>query len=192
MVAWIELAAFIVVLVVLTPLLGGYMAAVFSGQRTFAHPVLAPLETAVYRGCRIDPSREMRPTAYLMAVVIFSAVSAAALFLLLLVQQSLPLNPQHFANVSPLLALNVAIRFATTTNWQAYSGESTLSYLAQMAGLAWQNFVAAAAGLAVAIAVIRGLTRSAATTIGNFWVDLTRSLLYVLLPIRSARCCSFG
>lgn len=183
MAAWVELTAFIIVLVALTPPLGSYMTAVFTGRRTFAHRVLAPLEAAVYRVCRIDPSREMVWTAYLMAVVVFTGVSAAALFLLLLAQQALPLNPQHFANLSPLLALNVAISFATTTNWQAYSGESTLSYLAQMAGLAWQNFIAAAAGLAVAIAVIRGFTRSAATTIGNFWVDLTRSLLYVLLPI---------
>ncbi|HEV3087909.1 MAG TPA: potassium-transporting ATPase subunit KdpA [Candidatus Elarobacter sp.] len=183
MIAWIELAAFVVVLTALTPPLGGYMEAVFSGRRTVAHRVLAPLESTVYRLCRIDPEREMRWTTYLAALVAFTAVSTAALFLLLVTQQWLPLNPQHFANLPPLLALNVAISFATTTNWQAYSGESTLGYLAQMSGLAWQNFVAAAAGLAVAIAAIRGFTRSGATTIGNFWADLTRSLVYVLLPI---------
>jgi K+-transporting ATPase ATPase A chain len=182
-IAWIELAAFVVVLTALTPPLGGYMEAVFSGRRTVAHRVLAPLESTVYRLCRIDPEREMRWTTYLAALVAFTAVSTAALFLLLVTQQWLPLNPQHFANLPPLLALNVAISFATTTNWQAYSGESTLGYLAQMSGLAWQNFVAAAAGLAVAIAAIRGFTRSGATTIGNFWADLTRSLVYVLLPI---------
>jgi K+-transporting ATPase ATPase A chain len=183
MFAWIEMAALVAVLTMLTPALGGYMAAVFTGRRTFAHHVLEPLETLVYRACRIDPAREMSWKIYLGAVAVFTAVSAATLFLLLVMQAALPLNFQHVPNLTPLLALNVAVSFATTTNWQAYSGETALGYLAQMAGLAWQNFVAAAVGLAVAIAAIRGFTRSRETTIGNFWVDLTRSLLYVLLPL---------
>jgi K+-transporting ATPase ATPase A chain len=183
MAAWSELVAFVVVLTAVTPLLGGYMAAVFEGPPTGVRRGLGGIEAAIYRWCRIDPTHEMQWKTYLAAVVAFTAVSGAALGLLLLAQAVLPLNPQHFAGLSPLLAFNVAVSFATTTNWQAYSGESTLGYLAQMAGLAWQNFVAAAVGLAVAIAVIRGFTRSSATTLGNFWVDLTRSLLYVLLPL---------
>jgi K+-transporting ATPase ATPase A chain len=181
--AWYELVGFVVVLVLLTPLLGGYIAAVFEGPPTGVRRALGGVEGAVYRLCRIDPAYEMRWTTYLGTLIAFTVVSAAALFVLLIFQGALPLNPQHFAGLPPLLAFNVAVSFATTTNWQAYSGESTLGYLAQMAGLAWQNFVAAAVGLAVAIAVIRGFTRSSATTLGNFWVDLTRSLLYVLLPL---------
>jgi K+-transporting ATPase ATPase A chain len=181
--AWIELAAFVAVLTAVTPLLGGYMAAVFEGPPTGVRRALGGVEASIYRLCRIDPAHEMKWKTYLAAVVTFTVVSGAALGVLLLAQAVLPFNPQHFKSLSPLLAFNVAVSFATTTNWQAYSGESTLGYLAQMAGLAWQNFVAAAAGLAVAIAVIRGFTRSSATTLGNFWVDLTRSLLYVLLPL---------
>lgn len=181
--AWGELGFFVVVLTLLTPYLGGYLAAVFGDAPHVVRRTLGALETGIYRACRIDPAQEMSWTAYLSAVVIFTAVSMAALFGLLSTQQWLPLNPQHVANLPPLLAFNVAASFATTTNWQAYSGESALSYLAQMAGLAWQNFVAAGIGLAVAIAAIRGFTRSSARTLGNFWVDLTRSWLYVLLPI---------
>jgi K+-transporting ATPase ATPase A chain len=183
MAAWFELVALVVVLTAVTPLLGGYMATVFEGPPTGVRRALGGIEAAIYRWCRIDPTHEMQWKTYLAAVVAFTVVSAGALGVLLLSQALLPLNPQHFAGLSPLLAFNVAVSFATTTNWQAYSGESTLGYLAQMAGLAWQNFVAAAVGLAVAIAVIRGFTRSSATTLGNFWVDLTRSLLYVLLPL---------
>jgi K+-transporting ATPase ATPase A chain len=183
MYAWIELAALAVVLTALTPLLGGYMAGVFEGPPAGARRILGPAEALVYRLCAVDPSREMRWTTYLAAAVAFTVVSGAALFVLLIAQAGLPLNPQHFPNLAPVLAFNVAVSFATTTNWQAYSGESALGYLAQMAGLAWQNFVAAGVGLAVAIAAIRGFTRSTTDTLGNFWVDLTRSLLYVLLPL---------
>lgn len=158
--AWLELGLFVLVLTAVTPLLGRYLAAVFGDG---PHPVrrrLEGVERAIYRVCRIDPAREMTWTGYLAAVLTFTAVTIVALFALLACQQWLPLNPQRFPNVAPLLALYVAVSFATTTNWQAYSGESTLGYLAQMAGLAWQNFVAAAIGLAVAIAAIRGSTRS--------------------------------
>ena len=181
--AWLELAAFVLVLTLVTPFLGGYLAAVFTGGRHPLGRAFGPLETAVYRVCRIDRTSEMSWKTYLAAVVTFTFVSIAALFALLCTQQWLPLNPQHFPNLPPLLALNVAVSFGTTTNWQAFSGESTLSYLSQMMGLAWQNFVAAALGLAVLIAAVRGFTRTSARTLGNFWVDLTRSWLYVLLPI---------
>jgi len=182
MTAWRELLAFLVVLTVLTPLLGGYMAAVFEDATSPLRRFAAPLERLVYRACGIDERVEMNWREYLAAAAIFSGVSALALMLILMIQHVLPLNPQRFANLAPLLALNVAISFITTTNWQAYAGESTLGYLSQML-LGWQNFVAAAVGLAVAIAAIRGFTRSNQTTLGNFWVDLTRSLLYVLLPL---------
>jgi K+-transporting ATPase ATPase A chain len=180
--AWTEFGAFAVVLTFVTPYLGGYLARVLGGEPGAAR-LLAPIETVIYRACRIDPAREMSWLNYLGAVVTFTAVSMAALFVLLCTQQRLPLNPQHFANVPPLLAFNIAASFATTTNWQAYSGESTLGYLAQMAGLAWQNFIASAVGLAVLLAALRGFMRSSGRTLGNFWVDLTRSWLYVLLPI---------
>jgi K+-transporting ATPase ATPase A chain len=181
--AWLELSIFVLVLTFLTPMLGRYLALVFGRDASPLRGFPGALESGIYRVCRIDPAHEMSWTAYLSAVVVFTAVSMAALFALLCTQQWLPLNPQHFPNLAPLLALNVAVSFGTTTNWQAYAGEGTLGYLAQMAGLAWQNFVAAAIGLAVAVAVIRGFVRSAKGTLGNFWVDLTRAWLYVLLPI---------
>ena len=174
MAAWLELVVFLGVLTLVTPALGGYMAAVFEGPDPAARRIGGRFERLVYRMCRIDEQHEMGWREYLAAAVIFSGVSALALLLILLVQFALPLNPQHFASLPPLLALNVAISFMTTTNWQAYSGESALSYLSQMS-LGWQNFVAAAVGLAVAIAAIRGFTRSSHATLGNFWVDLTRS-----------------
>jgi K+-transporting ATPase ATPase A chain len=184
--AWSELAVFVVLITAITPALGGYMAAIFAGT---PHPVArigAPIERLIFRVCRIDATREMTWSTYLAAVVAFTLVTTLALFAMLVTQAWLPLNPQHVPNLPPLLALNVAVSFATTTNWQAYSGETALSYLVQMAGLAWQNFLAAAVGIAVAIAAIRGFTRSSLTTIGNFWSDLTRSLLYVLLPLAFA------
>lgn len=183
MYGWVEIALLLLILTFFTPRLGGYMAAVFEGEPHIARAVLGPLERLVYRSCRIDPEVEMGWKTYVRAVVTFTGVSTVALFALLLVQHWLPLNPELAPNLSPLLALNVAISFATTTNWQAYSGETALGYLAQMAGLAWQNFVAAAVGLAVVIAAIRGFTRSCGATLGNFWCDLTRSLIYVLLPL---------
>jgi K+-transporting ATPase ATPase A chain len=185
MAAWIELAVFLAVLTLLTPALGGYMAAVFEGEPNAARRIVGPCERLFYKACRIDEHHEMNWREYLFAAVVFSAVSALALFLVLIVQRVLPLDPQGFANLSPWLALNVAISFMTTTDWQAYAGESALGYLAQML-LGWQNFVAAAVGLAVAIAAIRGFRRSEAGTLGNFWVDLTRSWLYVLLPLSIA------
>ena len=135
--AWLELGVLAGVLTLITPALGGYMARVFVSGRTWPQRLLGPLETAIYRLCRIDPDSEMPWTAYLAAVVTFTAVSMAGLFVLLITQQWLPLNPQHFGNLSPLLAFNVAVSFGTTTNWQAYAGEGTLGYLAQMTGLAW-------------------------------------------------------
>ncbi len=185
MAAWTECAVFLIVLTLITPLLGGYMATIFEGAPCSARRVFGPVERSIYRACRIDEAAEMTWLEYLVAALIFSGVSALALWLAVAAQKLLPLNPQAFDNLRPLLALNVAMSFMTTTDWQAYAGETALSYLSQML-LGWQNFVAPAVGLAVAIAALRGFTRSGATTLGNFWVDLTRAWLYVLLPMSIA------
>jgi K+-transporting ATPase ATPase A chain len=179
---WLQAALLFALVVALTKPLGIYLARVFSGERTILSPVFAGVESGFYRVLRIDPKREMSATSYLLALFAFSAVGLAYLYVLLRTQKYLPLNPQGFDNLTPDNAWNAAVSFLTNTNWQFYSGESTMSYLSQMAGLGWHNFVSAAAGLAVAIAVIRGVTRTDRTTLGNFWVDMTRALLYVLVP----------
>ena len=180
---WLQAALFFALVALCTRPLGIYLARVFSGERTLLSPILGRIENAFYRVLRIDPEREMSATSYMLALFAFSAVGLAYLYVLLRTQKFLPLNPQGFDNLTPDNAWNAAVSFLTNTNWQFYSGESTMSYLSQMAGLGWHNFVSAAAGLAVAIAVIRGFTRTDRTTLGNFWVDLTRSLLYVLVPL---------
>src|SRR6266508_499197 len=167
----------------LTPPLGAFIARVMSGQRTFLHPVLGPVERLVYRGLRLQPDREQAWTGYARSLLVFSLASVAGLYLLQRLQGLLPVNPDGFGAVDPYLALNTAVSFVTNTNWQNYLGEQTMSHLTQMAGLAVQNFVSAGVGLAVAIALIRGITRRRAATIGNFWVDLTRGVLFVLLPL---------
>jgi K+-transporting ATPase ATPase A chain len=179
---WLQAAIYFIVLCALTKPIGVYLARVFSGERTWLSPVFAPVENVLYRTARIDPKREMSATSYLFALFAFSAVGLLWLYLVLRTQKFLPFNPQGFDNLTPDNAWNDAVSFLTNTNWQFYSGESTMSYFSQMAGLAWHNFVSAGAGLAVAIAVIRGVTRTDIKAVGNFWVDMTRSLLYVLVP----------
>ncbi len=179
----VQLVLFFGLLIALTPLLGGFMARVFEGQRTFLTGLLGPIEKLAYKLGGVDPMEEMSWKRYLWAVLIFNLVGFLSLFALLMAQGALPLNPQHFPGLSWHLAFNTAMSFVTNTNWQAYSGESTMSYFSQMAGLAVHNFLSAATGIAVMLAVIRGLQRASAKTIGNFWVDLTRSTLYVLLPL---------
>jgi potassium-transporting ATPase potassium-binding subunit len=180
---WLQALAFLALVIALAGPLGAYMARVFAGERTFLTPVMGPCERLVFRVCGIRPEREMSAGAYLFAVLAFSIVGLLYLYVLLRTQKWLPLNPQGFDNLTPDNAWNVAVSFATNTNWQFYSGESTMSYLSQMAGLAWHNFVSGATGIAIAIAVIRGFCRTDKTTVGNFWVDTTRALLYVLLPV---------
>ncbi len=182
-VGWLQAALVFALVCALVKPLGAYMARVFSGERVFLSPVLAPVERGLYRLCRINAEREMGWKTYAFAVVAFSLVSLIYLYVLLRVQAFLPLNPQGFGNLAPDLAWNTAVSFMTNTNWQFYSGESTMSYLSQMAGLGWHMFVSAAAAIAIAIALMRALARRSGTTIGNFWVDLTRTVLYVLLPI---------
>lgn len=171
------------VIVVATPVLGGYMAKVFQGERTWLSPGLRPLETFIYKICGINESSEMNWKQYSIALLFFNLIGLAFVMLLMMSQQVLPLNPQGFANTSWHLAFNTAVSFMTNTNWQAYSGEGTLSYLTQMLGLGVQNFVSAATGFAVFLAFTRGIARKQVTGLGNFWVDLTRSTVHVLLPL---------
>jgi potassium-transporting ATPase potassium-binding subunit len=182
--AWLNAAVFMVVLLSLAGPLARYMQAVFEGRIRWR------FETAIYRWCRVDAQSEMSWVEYTLAALALSLVSIAVAYLIMRTQQwhGPFFNPQHFPSVDPWIAWNTAVSFVTTTDWQFYSGENTMSYLSQMAGLAWLNFVAGAIGLAAGIAMIRGFSRSAANAIGNFWVDFTRSLLYVLAPL----CIAFG
>ena len=180
---WFQIGLFLLVILLITKPLGVYMARVFNGERTFLDPVMRPVEQLLYRLTGVNEEHEMRWTEYAIAMLLFSAVSMVVLYLLQRMQAWLPWNPQHLANVPPDLAFNTAASFTTNTNWQAYTPETTMSYLTQMAGLAYHNFMSAAAGVAMAIAVIRGITRRERETIGNFWVDLTRCTLWVLLPV---------
>ena len=181
--ALIQVGLFSIVVTAISVPLGLYMARVFSAQRTFLDPVLRPIERAIYRICGVHPDAEQGWVEYTVAMLLFSAVGMVLLYGMERLQYYLPLNPQKFGAVAPDLAFNTAASFTTNTNWQAYGGESTMSYFTQMAGLAFHNFVSAGAGIAVAIAVIRGFVRRSGKTLGNFWVDLTRVTLWVLLPI---------
>jgi K+-transporting ATPase ATPase A chain len=183
---WLQLLIYLVALAALTPPLGTFMTRVFAGEKTWLTPVVRPLERLIYRCCRVDEKAEQHWTEYGVAMLVFSAVSMLVLYGCERLQAFLPANPQHFGGVEPALAFNTAASFTTNTNWQNYSGESAMSYLTQMAGLAFHNFASAATGIALAIAFIRGVARRESRTIGNFWVDLTRSCLYLLLPLSLA------
>jgi K+-transporting ATPase ATPase A chain len=180
---WLQILFFLLAVFLVTPVLGGFMSRVFTRQRTWLDPVLRPLERLIYRVTGVDESREMRWTEYAVALLLFSVVSMVVLYAMQRLQSVLPWNPQGFAGVPPDLAFNTAASFTTNTNWQAYSGETTMSYFTQMAGLAYHNFVSAAIGISVAIAFIRGIAQKEKDTIGNFWVDMVRASLWVLLPI---------
>jgi K+-transporting ATPase ATPase A chain len=180
---WLQIGVYVLAILAVTPLLGRFMTRVFTRERTWLDPVLRPLERLIYRVTGVDESREMRWTEYAVAMLLFSVVSTVVLYMLQRLQQWLPWNPQQFGAVPPVLAFNTAASFTTNTNWQAYAGESTMSYLTQMAGLAYHNFVSAAVGIALAIAFIRGIAQKEKDTIGNFWVDMVRCTLWVLLPI---------
>jgi K+-transporting ATPase ATPase A chain len=181
--AVIQVGIFSILVTLISVPLGLYMARVFAGERTFLDPALRPVERAIYRVCGVHPGTEQDWIEYAIAMLLFSAVGMLLLYGMERLQYYLPLNPQKFGAVAPDLAFNTAASFTTNTNWQAYGGESTMSYFTQMAGLAFHNFVSAAAGIAIAIAVIRGFVRRSSKTLGNFWVDLTRVTLWVLLPI---------
>src|SRR5438270_7720862 len=180
---WFQIALFLALILAVTKPLGVFMARVFSREKTFLDPVLRPIERLIYRLTGVDEQHEMRWTEYAIAMLLFSAVSMLVLYAMQRLQGVLPFNPQKLPAVSPAhLAFNTAASFTTNTNWQAYSGENPMSYFTQMAGLAYHNFVSAAVGIALAIAFIRGIARRQVQTIGNFWVDLVRCSLWLLLP----------
>ncbi len=180
---WFQIAMFLALILAVTKPMGVFLTHVFNRERTFMDPVLRPIERLLYRLTGVDEDHEMRWTEYAFAMLLFSVVSMLLLYVIQRLQGFLPFNPQKFAAVSPAhLAFNTAASFTTNTNWQSYSGESTMSYFTQMAGLAYHNFISAATGIALAIAFIRGIARRQMKTIGNFWVDMTRSCLWVLLP----------
>ncbi|MGA9851811.1 MAG: potassium-transporting ATPase subunit KdpA [Gammaproteobacteria bacterium] len=180
---WLQIGIYLLVLLALVKPLGWYMARVYEGRLTFINRFGIPLERLIYRICGVRADTEMRWTQYAVALLVFNFLGFLAVYALQRFQAHLPLNPQHFTAVAPDSSFNTAISFVTNTNWQDYSGETTMSYLTQMLGLAVQNFLSAATGLCIAIALIRGFARYTMQTIGNFWVDLTRSTLYILLPL---------
>ena len=180
---WVQIALFSVIIIAITRPLGGYMTRVFAGERTLLWPVLRPVERAVYWCCGVDENEEQHWLTYAVAILFFSVAGFGSLYALQRLQWYLPFNPQGQTGVAPDLAFNTSVSFVTNTNWQAYGGETTMGYLVQMAGLTVHNFVSAATGIAMALPLIRGFVRREAKTIGNFWVDLTRCTLYILLPI---------
>jgi potassium-transporting ATPase potassium-binding subunit len=180
---WAQLIALIVVLGVTAPLLGRYIANVYTGTPSRLDRVFGPVERLIYRACRIDPEREQRWNIYALSLLAFSVVGFFLLYLIQRIQNGLPFNPTDMVNVQPALAFNTAVSFVTNTNWQSYAGESTMSHLTQMVGLTVQQFVSAAVGMAAMAALIRGLARAGQRTIGNFWVDLVRTTFRILLPL---------
>jgi potassium-transporting ATPase potassium-binding subunit len=180
---WLQIAIYCVLVGLFVKPFGAFMASVFTGQRTFLSPTLRPVESGIYQLCGVDETDEQHWTSYVVAMLAFSVAGFVTLYAVMRLQNLLPFNPQGQAAVSPDLAFNTAVSFITNTNWQAYGGESTMSYFTQMVGLTVHNFVSAATGIALAIALIRGFARRSVRTLGNFWVDLTRATLYVMLPI---------
>src|SRR6478672_8735497 len=179
---WLQILVLLLFVFLVTKPVGIFMARVFNREKTFMDPVLRPIERLLYRVTGVDENHEMRWTEYAVAMLLFSVVSMLVLYLMQRAQAFLPFNPQKVHGVVPALAFNTAASFTTNTNWQNYAGEAAMSYFTQMAGLAYHNFVSAAVGIAIAIAFIRGIARREVETIGNFWVDLVRSCLWVLLP----------
>ena len=180
---WFQILFYLALILLITKPLGVFMMKVFNRDKTFLDPALRPCERLIYRLTGVDDQHEMRWTEYTIAMLLFSGVSMALLYLIERVQLWLPLNPQKFANVPPALAWGTAASFTTNTNWQAYSGETTMSYLTQMMALAYHNFASASVGIVLAIVVIRGIARRETEKLGNFWVDVTRCLLWLLLPV---------
>ncbi|MBA1158369.1 potassium-transporting ATPase subunit KdpA [Microvirga mediterraneensis] len=180
---WLQIAIILAAVLLAAVPLGAFMAKVYAGKRTVLSPVLVPVERGFYVLAGVDPAREQGWRSYALAMLLFNAAGFALLYAILRLQGFLPFNPQGFGALSPDLAFNTAVSFVTNTNWQSYGGETTMSHFSQMAGLTVQNFLSAATGLALAMALVRGFARSKASTVGNFWVDMTRSTLYVLLPL---------
>jgi len=180
---WLQIAIYALLILAVTKPLGVYMARIFEGERTFLSPILGPIERAIYAVCGVNEREEQHWVTYTVAMLFFSIAGFVSLYALQRLQNVLPFNPQGMSAVSADSSFNTAVSFVTNTNWQGYGGESTMSYLVQMAGLTVHNFVSAATGIALAIALVRGFARRSAQTVGNFWVDLTRCTLYILLPM---------
>jgi K+-transporting ATPase ATPase A chain len=180
---WTQILLYCAIVVAITPVLGGYMTRVFSGDRTFLSPILRPIEVAIYKMAGVNEHGEQHAVTYTIGMLLFHAGGLLILYVLMRVQAALPFNPAEQSAVAPDLSFNTAVSFITNTNWQNYGGESTMSYLVQMLGLTHQNYLSAATGIVLAVALIRGFARHSVRTIGNFWVDVTRCTLYVLLPI---------
>jgi K+-transporting ATPase ATPase A chain len=179
----LQVLIYLIIILLLTKPIGLYMTKVFAGERTWLSPVVVPTERLFYRLCGINPEEEQNWVGYVIAMLVFSVAGMLLLYLIERTQQWLPFNPQGFGPVEPQLAFNTAASFTTNTNWQNYAGEQTMSYLTQMTGLVFHQFASAATGIVLAVALTRGLARRSAQTLGNFWVDLTRSILYILLPL---------
>ena len=182
-IGWIQILLYCAIIVAITPVLGGYMTRVFNGERTFLSPVLRPVEAAIYWAGGVDEKREQTWLMYVIGMLLFHVGGFLILYFLMRLQAMLPFNPAEQTAVAPDLAFNTAVSFITNTNWQNYGGEGTMSYLTQMLGLTHQNFLSAATGIVLALVLIRGFARASVKTIGNFWVDITRCTLYVLIPI---------
>jgi potassium-transporting ATPase potassium-binding subunit len=179
----LQVLIYLFLVLLITKPLGLYMFKVFNGERTWLSPVVVPIERLFYRLCGINPEEEQKWTGYVIAMLVFSVAGMLLTYLILRTQQWLPFNPQGLPNVEPQLAFNTAASFTTNTNWQNYAGETTMSYFSQMVALVFHQFASAATGVVLAVALVRGLARRSAQTLGNFWVDFTRSILYILLPI---------
>ena len=182
-IGWVQILLYCAIIVAITPALGAYMTNVFSGERTFLWPILRPVESAIYRIAGVDERQEQHAVTYTVGMLIFHVGGFVILYVLMRVQQVLPFNPAEQSAVAADLSFNTAASFITNTNWQNYGGESTMSYLVQMLGLTHQNYLSAATGIALAVALIRGFARHSVRTVGNFWVDVTRTTLYLLIPI---------
>ncbi len=182
-IGWIQILLYCAIIIAITPVLGGYMTRVFNGERTLLSPILHPIEVAIYKIAGVDERREQSWLIYAVGMLLFHVGGFLILYLMMRLQAGLPFNPAEQSAVSEDLSFNTAMSFITNTNWQNYGGESTMSYLVQMLGLTHQNFLSAATGIVLAIALIRGFARHSVQTVGNFWVDMTRCTLYVLIPI---------
>jgi len=182
-IGWVQIAFYCAIIVAITPALGAYMTRVFNGEPTFLSPILRPIEIGLYKIAGVDERREQHAVTYTVAMLLFHIGGFVILYALMRLQQWLPFNPAEQAAVAPDLSFNTSVSFITNTNWQNYGGESTMSYLVQMLGLTHQNYLSAATGIALAVALIRGFARHSVRGVGNFWVDITRCTLYVLIPI---------
>ena len=189
-IGWVQILLYCAIIVAITPMLGAYMTRVFSGERTFLSPLLRPIEVGIYKIAGVNEQNEQHAVTYTVAMLLFHVGGFLILYLLMRLQGWLPFNPAEQSAVAPDLSFNTAISFITNTNWQNYGGESTMSYLVQMLGLTHQNYLSAATGIVLAIALIRGFARHSVRSVGNFWVDITRVTLYVLIPICVPMPCS--